>query len=154
MYNFYDDMDYLEKVAAEAGDPTEMYNRYASRSGKLMAGGMAAGFIPHPIAGAVGNALGLAGSISAYQADKLRDQANIDYDDPKQYHRAKRVSSQWKSPAAALAAAPLAGAALYALSKGKGKAAAGLYGAAMLPAGYGIYHGVKSLYHGAKEALN
>lgn len=154
MYNFYDEMDYLEKVAAEAGDPTEMYNRYATRSGQMMAGGMAAGFIPHPIASAAGNVLGMAGAYNAYQADKLRDQANIDYDDPKQYHRAKRVSSQWKAPVAATAAALPAGAALYALSKGKGKAAAGLYGAAMIPAGYGIYHGVKSLYHGAKEALN
>lgn len=154
MYNFYDEMDYLEKVAAEAGDPTEMYNRYATRSGQMMAGNLALGMIPHRAAGAAGGLLGWGGVYNAYQADKLRDQANIDYDDPKQYHRAKRVSSQWKGPVAAVAAAPFAGAGLYALSKGKGKAAAGLYGAAMIPAGYGIYHGVKSLYHGAKEAMN
>lgn len=154
MYNFYDDMDYLEKVAAEAGDPTEMYNRYATRSGQLMAGGMAAGLIPHPVGAAVANIASLGGGYTAYQADKLRDQANIDYDDPKQYHRAKRVSSQWKPYASVAAAAPFAGAALYALSKGKGKAAAGLYGAGMVPALWGAYHGVKSLYHGAKEALS
>ena len=154
MYNFYDEMDYLEKVAAEAGDPTEMYNRYASNSGYMMAGSAALGLVPHRAAGTASGLLGWGGAYNAYKADKLKDQANIDYDDPKQYHRAKRVNSQWKGPVAAAASAPLVGAGLYAALKGKGKVAGGLYGAAMIPAVYGAYHGIKSLYHGAKEAMN
>lgn len=153
MYNFYDEMDYLEKVASEAGDPTEMYNRYARNSGNLLAGGLAVGLIPNAGARIAANGMGIAGSWQAYKADKLKDQANIDYDDPKQYHRAKRVSSQWKAPAAALAAVPAAGLAGALAGAGKTKAAL-IPGAVALGAGmYGVGNVLKTYYHGAREAL-
>ena len=153
MYNFYDEMDYLEKVAAEAGDPTEMYNRYARNSGNLMAGGLAVGLIPNAGAHLAANGMGLAGAYQAYKADKLKDQANIDYDDPKQYHRAKRVSSQWKAPAAGFAAMPAA--ALAGGLAGAGKTTAAIIpGAVALGAtAYGLGNMLKSYYHGAREAI-
>ena len=153
MYNFYDEMDYLEKVAAEAGDPTEMYNRYARNSGNLMAGGIGVKFLPFAGAQPAGFGMGLAGAYQAYKADKVKDQANIDYDDPRQYHRAKRVSSQWKAPAAAFAAVPAMAATGALLGAGKTNAAV-IPGAFALGAGlYAAGHELKSLYHGAREAI-
>lgn len=153
MYNFYDEMDYLEKVAAEAGDPTEMYNRYARNSGQLLAGGLGIGLIPHAGAGIAFTGMGLAGAYQAYKADKLKDQANIDHNDPRQYHRAKRVSSQWKAPAAGFAAMPAAAVAGALAGAGKTNAAL-IPGAVALGAGlYGMGNLLKTYYHGAREAI-